>query len=65
MIKAGFGACLLPDAHVWEDMLQWRSWLVHDYDETLLNDGVGFIHVRFLPALESLAAVFEELEDRG
>ncbi len=46
-------------------MLQWRTRLVHDYDETLLNDGVDLIHVRFLPALETLAAVFEELEDRG
>jgi nucleotidyltransferase substrate binding protein (TIGR01987 family) len=61
VINSAFSARLLPDAQIWIDMLQWRNWLSHRYDETLLEDGVQLIHQQFLPAFQNLRTLVQGL----
>ena len=56
VIKAAFGARIVRDTQVWSDMLNHRSLISHNYDESILEQTMLAIRDRFLAALQILHA---------
>ena len=54
VIKDAFAAKVLADGQAWIDMLDHRSLLSHTYDFSVFEKAVEAIHVRYLPAMDSL-----------
>ena len=56
VVKDAFAANILPDGHVWIDMLNTRNLLSHTYDAAVFEEAVVDVVRNYLPALKSLRA---------
>lgn len=58
VIKAAYAAQVIPDGHVWIDMMLHRNLLSHTYDMKIFKKILGSIATRYVPALSQLHALF-------
>lgn len=54
VIKTAFAAGIITDGQVWIDMMLHRNVLAHTYDESRLEEVLGVLAGRYLPALRAL-----------
>lgn len=54
VIKTAFAADIIADGQVWIDMMLHRNILAHTYDEARLEEVLGVLAGRYLPALRAL-----------